>query len=256
MRQLSAKVWIAGTVFLALVLLAGVWLLLVEPVMTKAAEDTMSAEQQRQQNDLLELEIVKLADDFTHLDEFKAELAALRLEMPVTGDGASISRELQALATASGVTITSVAPSVPQVFVSAAAAAAPVADAAAEDTTTTEVTDDAAATTAPAPTAVSGLYTVPITINSVGSYDGSVAFLRSVQSNASRLYLVSSITAQTQEAQGASGGRPATAAGDVELTITGYAYVLTDGSTVVVEPETGAALPVPSGQPNPFAPVG
>jgi Tfp pilus assembly protein PilO len=256
MRQLSAKVWIAGTVVLALVLLAGVWLLLIDPVMTRAAEDTAAAEQQRQQNDLLELEIVKLADDFTHLDEYKAELAALRLEMPVTGDGASISRELQALATGAGVTITSVAPSVPQVFVPAAAAAAPVADAAAADATTTDGTDTTGSAAPVAPSAVPGLYTVPITINTVGSYDGSVAFLRSVQSGASRLYLVSSITAQTQEAQGASGGRPATAAGDVELTITGYAYVLTDGSTPVVEPDTGAALPTPSGQPNPFAPVG
>lgn len=254
MRQVSAKMWIAGTVVLALLLLAGSWLLLIEPVMVRAAEDTASAEQQREQNDLLELELVKLADEFTRLDEYKAELADLRLEMPVTGDGASISRELQDLATAAGVTITMVAPSVPQVFVPAEAAAAAVTDTATEDGTAVDGADDAVATTAPpAPT---GLFTVPITISSVGSYDASVAFLRSVQTGASRLYLVSSINAQTQDEQGASGGRPATAAGDVELTITGYAYVLTDGTAPVPEEDADTALPTPAGQPNPFAPVG
>ena len=263
MRQASAKMWIAGTVVLALLLLAGAWLLLIDPVVARAAEDTAAAEQQRQQNDLLEMELVKLAEEFTHLDEYKAELADLRLEMPVTGDGASISRELQDLATAAGVTITMVAPSTPQAFVPAAAAA-PATDAGTTDETAADtsadgsaaVADDAGTTGSAAPAATAGLYTVPITISSIGSYDASVAFLRSVQTGASRLYLVSAINAQTQDEQGASGGRPATAAGDVELTITGYAYVLTDGSTPVPETDGDAALPTPAGQPNPFAPVG
>lgn len=260
MRQVSSKMWVAGAAVLALAVLAGAWLLLIDPTMTRAADDTAAAEQQRQQNDLLQLEITKLSEQFTHLDEYKAQLAELRLEMPVTGDGASITRELQSLATAAGVTITSVAPSVPVAFVPAAAASAPVADAAVDAETSTDpeaeavVGTDTAAVAAPA--GVAGLYSIPITISSVGSYDGSVGFLRSVQSEASRLYLVSSIAAQTQKEQGATGGRPATAAGDVELTITGYAYVLTDGSAPVAEADGEAVLPTPAGQPNPFAPVG
>lgn len=263
MRQLSAKVWVSGTVLVALLLLVGVWLLLIDPVMTRAADDSASAEQQRAQNDVLQMEIVKLADDFTHLDEYKAQLAELRLEMPVTGDGASITRELQSLATAAGVTITSVSPSVPVPFVPAASASAAVADSAADpsdsagDVSSDGTSSDGTSTDGTGATAqVAGLYSIPISIATVGTYDSSVTFLRSVQSGASRLYLVSSIDAQTQQDQGASGGRPATAAGDVALTISGYAYVLTDGSAPVTEEDEGASLPTPSGQPNPFAPVG
>lgn len=253
MRQASAKVWVAGTVVLAVLLLAATWLLAVQPVTASAAEDTAQAEQQRQQNDLLELEIVKLREQATHLEEYQAQLQSLRLQMPTTGDGASISRELQGLAAAAGVTILTVQPSVPEPFVAPApapdATQAPAADAPAEGTT--DGTEPAA------PSGVAGFYAVPITMSSVGSYDASVAFLRAVQSEASRLYLVSSITAVTQEAEGANAGRPATAAGDIELTMTGYAYVLIDSAAVPVDPATddGTTLPTPTGQPNPFVPT-
>lgn len=263
MRQVSAKAWVTGTVVLAVLLLAAAWLLAVQPVTARAAEDTAQAEQQRQQNDLLELEIVKLREQATHLDEYQAELGTLREQMPTTGDGASISRELQSIATAAGVTIVTVQPSIPEPFVGAAPvpAAAPAdataADgvAAADGATVDGATADG--TQAAAPSGVSGFYTVPISMTTVGSYDAAVAFLRAVQSEASRLYLVSSITATTQEDQGASGGRPATAAGDLELTITGYAYVLIDSAALPVDPtaDDDTTLPTPSGQPNPFVPA-
>lgn len=257
MRQASAKVWVAGTAVLAVLLLAATWLLAVQPVTASAAEDTAQAEQQRQQNDLLELEIVKLREQATHLEEYQAQLQSLRLQMPTTGDGASISRELQGLATAAGVTILTVQPSVPEPFVAPAAAAAPAPDATqapAADAPADGTTDG---TEPAAPSGVAGFYAVPITMSSVGSYDASVAFLRAVQSEASRLYLVSSITAVTQEAEGANAGRPATAAGDIELTMTGYAYVLIDSAAVPVAPaaDDGTTLPTPTGQPNPFVPT-
>jgi Tfp pilus assembly protein PilO len=253
-------VWVVGTAVLAVLLLAAAWLLAIQPVVARASEDTAQAVQQRDQNGLLELEIASLKEQFTHLDEYVAELDALRLQMPVDGDGASISRELQSLADQAGVTIVSVAPSLPQAFVPAEAAPAPVADAAVaeggSDTASTDgdVTADATAA-APATVALPGFYAVPITLSSVGTYDSSVAFLRAVQSQASRLYLVSSINAVTQETEGANGGRPATNAGDLELTMTGYAFVLAD-TAAATETTDERTLPVPSSQANPFAPAG
>jgi hypothetical protein len=261
MRQASAKVWIGGTAFLSVLLLAAAWFLLVDPVVARASDDTASAQAQRDQNDLLEMEIARLEEQFTHLAEYQAELDALRLQMPVTGDGASISRELQSLADTAGVTILSVAPSVPTPFVSSVPAAAPAAEpteeaAEGDEAATSEgeaITDSAS----PVPDGtVPGFYSVPITLASLGTYDASVAFLRSVQQDASRLYLVSSIQATTQEAAGANGGRPATAPGDIELVMTGYAFVLVDGAAQPVDPTQvpEETVPVPGGEANPFAP--
>jgi hypothetical protein len=258
MRQASAKVWIGGTAFLSVLLLAAAWFLLVDPVVARAADDTASAAAQRDQNDLLEMEIARLEEQFTHLAEYQAELEALRLQMPVTGDGASISRELQSLADTAGVTILNVAPSVPTPFVSSvpAAAAEPTEEAGVEGAATSE---DAAISDSAAPVTdgtVPGFYSVPITLTSLGTYDASVAFLRSVQEDASRLYLVSSIQATTQEAAGANGGRPATSPGDIELVMTGYAFVLVDGAAQPVDPTQvpEESVPVPGGEANPFAP--
>jgi hypothetical protein len=261
MRQASAKVWIGGTAFLSVLLLAAAWFLLVDPVVARASDDTASADAQRDQNDLLEMEIARLEEQFTHLAEYQAELDALRLQMPVTGDGASISRELQSLADSAGVTILNVAPSVPTSFVSSAPEAAvatePTEEAAEGDADATG--EDAAISDSAVPATdgtVRGFYSVPITLTSLGTYDASVAFLRSVQQDASRLYLVSSIQATTQEAAGATGGRPATSPGDIELVMTGYAFVLVDSAATPVDPTEVAeeTVPVPGAEANPFVP--
>jgi Tfp pilus assembly protein PilO len=254
MRQASAKVWIGGTVALAVLLLVAAWFLLIDPVVARAATDTAAAETQRDQNDLLELEIAKLAEQSTHLEEYKAELASLRVEMPSATDPANLSRDLDTMADGAGVTITSLQPSVPEMFVPTAATAATsvTADAATvTDDDATNGTADAAA--AEETTAVAGFYQVPVSVTVMGSYDASVAFLRSLQDESGRLFLVSSITATTQEDQGATSGRPATTKGDVELAVTGYAFVLTDPSAVPAD-DSAQDVPVPSGQTNPFQP--
>lgn len=262
MRQVSAKAWVGGTVVLSVLLLVAAWFLMIDPVVARASEDSVAADSQRQQNDLLVQEIAKLKEQATHLDEFKAELAVLRAEMPVDTDPSGLTRELNDLASAAGVTITALQPSVAEAFVPAVAADASAAttDAgAATEGTEPEASADgstdtaAAAPAAQLPAAIEGFYQIPIAITSIGSYEGSVAFLQSLQEGASRLYLVSSIAATTQEDQGAESGRPATVKGDIELSITGYAFVLLDPALVAPD-DSGATLPVPDGQVNPFQP--
>ena len=258
MRQMSAKAWVGGTVVLSILLLVAAWFLLIDPVVARASEDAVASVDQRQQNDLLAQEIVKLKEQATHLDEYKAELASLRAEMPVTTDPSGLSRELNDLATTAGVTITSLEPSVAEAFIAAVPADTSVTTDAgtSTDTATTDgAATDGAATdpAAAAPAAIPGFYQIPISITSMGSYDSSVAFLKSVQEGASRLYLVSSIGATTQEDQGAEGGRPATSAGDIELTISGYAFVLLDSAAIPAD-DSEQSLPVPGGEANPFQP--
>ena len=60
------------------------------------------------------------------------------------------------------------------------------------------------------------------------------------------------MTAEGQDEEGASGGRPATRDGDLEITIVGYVYVLSDGSVNSGATEggtSGEAAEEPEGEP-------
>lgn len=246
MRKVSAKFWVAGASFASVLVLVAAWFLLIDPVVARAAQDTAQAEQERQQNDLLELEITKLESQFAELPIYKAQLEALRYQLPPQSDPAGITRELEQMASAAGVVLVAVQPSTPQLSVVAQPATA-TSDSAAEDE---EGSDETAA--AEQVTTTGDFYEIPLTIGTVGSYDSSVAFLRMLQEESVRLYLASSIQATTLDDGGASGGRPATANGDIELTITGATYVLGDAS--VPAPEAPTTVPVPGGEANPFQP--
>lgn len=265
-RAAGTKTWVIGTAVLAVLLLAAAWLLAIDPVLAQAGEDREQAESARAQNDTLELEIARLKEQSTHLDEYRADLAALREQLPTTGDVSGLAEELQSLAEAAGVTVTTLAPGIPQAYVPPVTA--PAADSAtdqsaegAAQTDGTGATDATATAGAATDTGtVSGLYTVPLTVTTVGSYQASQVFLRSLQTGSARLFLVSGVQAETQDDAGATGGRPATATGDLELTLTGSAFVLTDGTGATAAgteggTESEGTLPVPGDERNPFVPL-
>ena len=112
----------------------------------------------------------------------------------------------------------------------------------------------------PETTAGSGLFAIPLGIQVVGTYPNVIAFLEGVQTQVGRVFLVTTLDAVAQDAQESQGGRPATAPGDVELTINGFLYeyldptpVVTDGSEPTEEPAEPA--PLPTSERNPFASV-
>jgi hypothetical protein len=255
----STSTWVAGTALIALAILALTWFFFVSPTLDATSEAQTQTADEIARADLLEIQVAQLEKQFAEIDTLRGELAEVRTKVPATADLAAFTRELQALADAAGVTVTGLSPSSPQAFVNAAAAVAPAATA---DTTATDATategaapaDPSVAVPAPAGT---GVYAVPVTFTTVGGYDAGVAFLKGIQEQASRLVLVTGFTATSQVDQGAAGGRPATVRGDVELVANAYIYLLPDGSAVSVDglEEGGGALPVPSGQANPFATV-
>ncbi|WP_158375672.1 type 4a pilus biogenesis protein PilO [Cellulosimicrobium cellulans] len=281
----KSTTWVVGTVVLALVLLAAGWFLLVGPVLTTAGETRAQAEEVRASNDQLQSKIVTLKKQFEQLPEFQQQLAQLQQKVPTTGDIAGYLRQIDAEAGARGVTLTTITPSSGELFSPQAPAAEPAADsgAAPEDgattdaTATDEGTDGAAegavaaeaATTDTAPAAAgpvlpvvaapAGMIDVPITITALGSYDNVMGWLEAVQQTVPRLQLVTSLNGVSQKDAEASGGRPATTVGDLELTVTGYLYVL-PGTPAVVPADTPeeslADLPPAIPGKNPLVPVG
>lgn len=269
-RSPRATGWVLGTVFLILAVFAATWFLLAAPRFEAAASTMLEVENARTQNDLLELQNAKLASDFQALDQFRAEVAALRSQIPGEAQLGTFVLEANALAVGAGVTVLEITPGVPQAFalpagVSAtttatedAAAAVEAADADSD----TDATEGEGAEPAPAPTGPvvpEGLVAVPVSIKVVGPYANATAFLETLQTTASRLFLVTGVDAIRQEVTEGTAGVPATAAGDVELLVAGQLYVLQEPASstppAAEEPDEPAP-PLPGSDRNPFVPLG
>lgn len=267
--------WIGGAAVASVAIIAAAWFLAVNPQMTQAADLREQTESVKSQNAALQDRIDQLKVDFTHLDEYKADLAEIRTQIP-TADGLSeYLRELDAIAAANHVVVTTVSPSPAQAFVAAVKAApaptpeATPTDGASEPTPTADATptDDPAltdeagtATPAPAPGAEvpAGLADIPVSITVVGTYADTVSFVNALQTGTRRLFLVGGVTGTSQKQAEASGGRPATELGDQEMTITGFLYVLPDATAPAPDPSASPTpapqLPSAPGR-NPLAPV-
>lgn len=240
MKNTKATTWVLGTVLLALVLLAGTWFLAISPKMESSAEMRAQTESELAQVDQLEIQLAGLKADFENIETFRAELAALRVQMPTGAELATLTRQIDGLAAASGVFVTNVSPSNPVAVVPPTAAAA-----------TTAETDTA--TTAEAAPSITGLYSVPIQVTVLGGYPQTLDFISRLQVQNPRLVLVVSFVSTAQDASGAQGGKPAVAAGDLETAISAYAYVVVDPTADAAAVPSDEVLPVPSGQANPFA---
>lgn len=254
----KASAWVGGAALAAVVIGAGAWFGVVAPTLDDAAQERVAAADQRDRNDLLAIQLKQLEADFANLDIYKEELAELRTKVPTTGDLAELTRQLQTMATASGVTLTVEAPGTPAAFVLPQSAAEPeptVTDDA--GSTEPDASPDEAPAPAPGPKTIDGLYTIPLSVTTVGTYPQTVAFLDALQQLMPRLYVVSSLNATSLTSAGASGGRPPVNDGDLETVVSGYVLTLVDPSAVPeVDPDaTPEPLPVPGDERNPFLPL-
>lgn len=262
--------WIIGTVVLVLAIFAATWFFLAAPRFEAAAETMFMAEDTRSRNDLLALANAKLKADFEKLDEYETELAALHEQIPTTAQLSSFTRTVSDVASQSGVYVLGVSPGLPVDLTvpTPVAPPPPPAEEPAEgedevDTDggeTGDITDVATGTvTEPTgPVQIPGLVAVPVQVSVVGPYANVSSFLGSMQTGQRRLFLVTVLDGTQQDAQDAVGDRPAVAEGDLELTISGYMYVLKPAVTAaelvseVEQPE----VPLPTSDRNPFAPLG
>lgn len=234
MRLTRSQLWITGTALLCAVILLAGWFLLIGPKRAEAADLRDQTANSALVNDQLELKIAQLKADFAELPQRKAELAAIKLAMPEETQLAALTRDLQALATGSGVTLMGITPGVAMPMVSAAQ---PVPAAAADGTATAE----SAETTTAAPVADpnAGLSAVPVSVDVVGTFDASESFLKGVQSGMDRRYLVDGITATAETPAAATGGKPAVTNGDVTFTVTGRVFVLAPVAAAPAAPAVG-----------------
>lgn len=255
MESTKKSTWVAGTVLVAVAILALSWFVLISPVVSDtatAAEDTQAAEDR---NVILQQQLTRLQAQYEQLPELRAERDELAQEIPSTQSTSDFLRLATSLAEAAGTTIVDVAIDTPLDVVPAVPLeTAPAADATAEDTTaedgttdtdtdSTDAADEATPPVSSGPAVIPGFVAVPVSITVLGNVVGGVNFLSALQEQEERLFLLTALDGAGQDEAEAEGARPATARGDLELIVTGYIYVLVDDS-VSTEDDTEGTTPV------------
>lgn len=273
--------WVLATAAVCVLVLTGSWLLLVSPMLAAAAEKRDGAAVAREQNVLLAAQLDRLRAEHENLAAYQSELGELRLAIPGEAELADLGRQLDRAADAAGVTLVTYSsePAVDGAAVVAAGAApaqAAQAQAAQTEAAGTEAapaegvpaeaapaaqdvaaSSGSAADGSPAAPAAGGLQAVPLAIVVAGSVDAVRAFLTDLQTGIDRQVLVRTVAATALEPGTGTGSQPPAVAGDVSVTVTGYAFVLPE-QTAASGPVAGAdeakPLPAPAPGTQAFAP--
>ncbi|GAB2694361.1 hypothetical protein [Thalassiella azotivora] len=244
MAMTKARLWVIGTAVLSVLLVVAAYFLVLAPKRAEAADLRQQTEDTQFSNDLLQARVAQLRADFADLPLRQAELAAIQQAMPEDAALPTLVRDLDRLASSAGVTLLTVAPgegvAVPTAVAPAAAEAAP-ADAA----------DGEAVEPAPvAPAAPTDLLvSFPLSIEVLGSFFEVEVFLKSVQADMPRAFLVENLNVVAMEPADAAGGRPATANGDVTMTLSGSVFALRQAAV------EAPALPAQGATDAPAAPA-
>ncbi len=265
--------WVIGAALVALAMLGGGWVLLVQPQLAAANDTRSETAAVEEQNRVQQEQVDALRVQFDNIETYKAELESLQEQMPPDDGTVEFLEAVGALAEQNGLVVTATttaggepvvpletaeAPAQPPADDSVVEAADDAAEATDEQTEATEPAGTAPAPADPVTGAIEGLVSIPVSVSVLGPAESARAFADALQSGLPRLLLVEILTTVAQPEADAAEGRPATVLGDVELTISGYLFVFRDVTPEAPEPGTDesaepAPLPQPSGV-NPFAP--
>ena len=210
--------WIAGTCVACLVVATASWFLLIGPRRSHAAQLRDQSQSVHSANDTLRLQIAQLKAQFADLPSKRAVLVKVQQQLPPTAAMPALVRSLNGIADTTGVNLTGITPGA-AVLASAAGGAAPAGAA------------SAAGTPAPAGSTV----IVPVSVSVTGDYFAATLFMKQLQTQLRRAFLVTGITvAPNSAASGADSSSTGSlssssgnaASGDIQLTITGQVFVL------------------------------
>jgi hypothetical protein len=234
------------TVFLMVVLVAAGWFLVAQPQLASAATANTSLAGVQSQISATQATITHLVGEQKKLPSLKKDLAALRLSIPATAASSAYINGLDALAAASGVTITELTLDDPVVYTSPAPVVptAPAAGASPSPTPTPTPTS----TKAPAPTGwtppsdpritEANFIAIPVSVATSGDWGTTLTFLKGLQSG-QRLFLVTGISTELD------------AVGALKATVKGYIYVLIDPASAKIDTSKAESDLTPTPTPTP-----
>ena len=238
---------LSGVAVLALGFLLG-----VQPQLSSASAAAEQRATVETQNESLRATLAQLVSENDQLSTLTADRDTRRASVPDAADMPELIRQLDEMADAAGVPVTSFTAADAVSYEMPASAAAPVADAAtAEGAEPTEGAD--ASATAPAeaagPTApttftdpavtAANFSTIAVTVDIAGSYDQALDFVDRLQTGP-RLFLVTTITSSDPEE--ASGDEAGAAEGQA-WTVGGLVFVMQDGDTAPADGDATTTAP-------------
>ncbi|GAA4967448.1 type 4a pilus biogenesis protein PilO [Kineococcus glutinatus] len=186
------QAWIAGTGVLAVLVLAATYLLLVAPQRAEAADLATERAAVAASNAALESRTAELKAQFATLDVRRAELAAIRETLPAEADVPALLRQLETTASDTGVTLTGITPSAIEAY-----------------------------TGAPADVSGASIYDVPLTLTTTGTFAETELFVKALQADVRRFFLIENLSLSADEATATDGSTAA-----VSTTLTGKIFVL------------------------------
>jgi Tfp pilus assembly protein PilO len=241
----SDRLWvIAAVAVMGIIAVAG-WFVGISPVVSAASAASDQAASITTANQASEAKLVQLKSEFANIAPLQATLDKLRESIPDTVGAPAFLQELNGLATANNVTITSVTIASATVYTApGTTAAAPAASSTDSTATPTPTPTPATATTTPTttPVAAGGQFVqIPVTIAATGNFGAVRDFMGAVQTG-TRLYVASSVGL----AEGSSSG----SGGSATLTMTGNIFTL-QGTSAPEKTTTPTISSTPTATPTP-----
>jgi hypothetical protein len=227
-REKSEKLWIGGGAVAAVLLAAGLWAFAVSPKMSEADSFRTQTDDTRAQNMVLETQVGKLQDAYSHISTLRKTLDTARASLPTDSGLSALTRQIGVQAKTAHVTLMSMTAGTPALAGANGQTAAP-APASSSDTSSAP----AASTSTTSTTAAGGIFTIPITIVASGSPSADLAFLHAVQQQGPRAALVSN--AQIS-AQGTGTGGTATLTMQMQVFVAPAAVAPTPTATPTPAP--------------------
>jgi len=219
----------ALTVFLMIVLVAAGWFLVAQPQLAAAATANATLVDVQSQSVATQATIKQLIGEQKDLPKLTKDLAALRLSIPAGAESSAYINGLDALAAASGVTITELTLSDPVVYSSPAPAApAPTAGATPSPAPKPSASPTAAPVktgwTPPSDARITGanFIAIPVSVTTAGDWATTLTFLKGLQSG-QRLFLITGLSTELDQS------------GVLKATAKGYIYVLLDPASAKVD---------------------
>ena len=233
------KQWIAFTVLGVLAVLAAGWFLLVSTKRADADALGQQAATQVTANSMLQTQLAVLKSQAKNLPQQQAQLAKVAAKIPDNPAEPALIRALDSAATAAGVELVSISPSLPAAAAAPAAATVPVAPGAAK------AVPKVGAPVAPA--GAGSLQSISVAINVVGSYFQIEQFFNGLE-HLSRATKVTgfSIAPGANPVKAAAAGATADDGKTLVTTITAQVYMATGRPPAVAVTVPGQTAKTPT----------
>ncbi len=186
-----ARVWVGGGILAVVAVLAGGWVLGVQPMLATAEDNRAQRASVAALVATQERQLAELKEQAENRDELEDDVETLRAALPEGTAMPELVGEINELASAAGVRITA--------FGSSEALA--LADAATAEPAAEDAAGGTAAAAAPGTPTDSGTVAIPVQFTAKGSLDALLDFLARVQ-DADRLLLPSGLAVALQEEDG------------------------------------------------------